>query len=310
MAELARLTSLLPRRVSLALVHRPRPFVEICMDVGRLPELRYLGVSGSEIMPETGLLTRDDIDGIARDLSFSSDNRAGLPGTLHRISAIRDRSGDITGLTCRIGTDIPGILKGIDSRVTSGPDSLLFLGPPLSGKTSYLRAMARELSRTKRVVIVDTSNEIGGAATTPHESIGSARRMMVTHRSLQHEALIEAVQNHSPECIIVDELGTAAEILAARTIAERGVRLISTAHGDTLENILANPTLRDLVGGVEHVTIGDVGAMKNGGRKTVAERRTEPTFQTIVELGGSGRRGGARVLDDISRRVDEILSKR
>jgi len=304
-SEIARLTSILPKRIRTSLARRTdRPFVEICLDVGRVPELRYLSVSGSELVYDVGLVTHADIEEISADLDFSSDNRAGLPGTLHRISAIRNRAGNIDGLTCRIGSEIPDILQGLD---IYGPENLLFLGPPMSGKTSYLRSIAKELSQTRRVLIVDTSDEICGGAGVPHESVGSARRMSVSHRSMQHEVLIEAVQNHSPEVIIVDELGTVAEVEAARTIAERGVRLISTVHGTTLENLIANPSMNILVGGVDHVTIGDLGAVKRGGKKTVSERITQPVFDTVIELG-SGR--GIKVLTGVAKLVDCILRRR
>ena len=308
-SEIARLTSLLPKRIRTSLARRTdRPFVEICLDVGRVPELRYLGVSGSELVYDVGLVTNADIDEISADLDFSSDNRAGLSGTLHRISAIRNRAGKIYGLTCRIGSEIPDILQGLDSKVVYGSENLLFLGEPMSGKTSFLRAIAKELSQTRRVLIVDTSDEICGGAGVPHESVGSARRMSVVHRSMQHEVLIEAVQNHSPQVIIVDELGTVAEVEAARTIAERGVRLISSVHGTTLENLVANPAMNILVGGVDHVTIGDLGAVKRGGKKTVLERIAEPVFDTVIELGSSGR--GLKVLTGIGKRVDTILRHR
>jgi hypothetical protein len=137
---------------------------------------------------------------------------------------------------------------------------------------------------SKRVIVVDTSNEIAGDGDIPHPGIGGARRMQVSEPSLQHAVMIEAVENHMPEVIVVDEIGTEAEAYAARTIAERGVQLIATAHGNTVDNLLQNPTLSDLIGGLQSVTLGDEEARKRGTQKTILERKAPPTFDVVIEI--------------------------
>ena len=214
---------------------------------------------------------------------FDADNRAGIVRTLHRIAAIRNRRGDIVGLTCRVGRAVHGTIAIIQDIVESGKSTLL-LGRPGVGKTTMLREAARVLAEKKRVIVVDTSNEIGGDGDIPHPAVGRARRMQVEMPSLQHEVMIEAVENHNPEVIIIDEIGRELEALAARTIAERGVQLIATAHGNTLDNLLLNPTLSDLVGGVESVTLSDEEARRRGTQKTILERRAPPTFDILIEI--------------------------
>ena len=184
--------------------------------------------------------------------TFGDDNRAGIERTLHRISAIRNRTGKIVGLTCRIGRAVYGTIEIIDDFVESGR-SILIMGRPGIGKTTMLREAARVLADDlgKRVVVVDTSNEIAGDGDIPHPAIGKARRMQVRTPSLQHEVMIEAVENHMPQVIVIDEIGTELEAQAARTIAERGVQLIGTAHGNNLDNLMLNPTLSDLIGGIQ-----------------------------------------------------------
>ena len=163
--------------------------------------------------------------------------------------------------------------------------SLLILGRPGVGKTTLLREAARVLADDlgKRVVVVDTSNEIAGDGDIPHPGIGRARRMQVARPAEQHQVMIEAVENHMPEVIIIDEIGTELEAAAARTIAERGVQLVGTAHGRTLDNLVVNPTLSDLVGGTQTVTLGDEEARRRGTQKTVVERKAPPTFDVLVE---------------------------
>ncbi len=166
---------------------------------------------------------------------------------------------------------------------------MLILGRPGVGKTTLLREAARILAESKRVVIVDTSNEIGGDGDVPHPAVGKARRMQVREPMLQHEVMIEAVENHNPEVIVIDEIGRELEAAAARTIAERGVQLIGTAHGQTLDNLLLNPTLSDLVGGIEAVTLSDEEARRRGTQKTVLERRAPPTFDVLIEIQNRDR---------------------
>jgi len=255
--------------------------LEVVLDLGRQPEARFLG---REVVLDEHEVAEEDIAYVvARIGDFGEDNRAGIPRTLHRISAMRNRKAKIVGLTCRVGRAVYGTIDIILDIVQSG-QSILLLGRPGVGKTTMLREAARVLAETKRVVIVDTSNEIAGDGDIPHPAIGRARRMQVATPTLQHEVMIEAVENHMPEVIIIDEIGRELEAAAARTIAERGVQLIGTAHGNTLENIMQNPTLCDLIGGIQAVTLGDEEAKRRGTQKTVLERKAPPTFDIVVEI--------------------------
>lgn len=277
--------------------------LEIVMDLGRLPQARFPG--HAETLAEE-LITRADLDQVVASVGeFSADNRAGIEGTLHRISAIRNRRGEIIGLTLRVGRAVFGTIETIRDLVEAGKNVLL-LGRPGVGKTTKLREVARVLAEEfeKRVIVIDTSNEIAGDGDVPHPGIGSARRMQVPHPNRQHAVMIEAVENHMPEVIIVDEIGTEAEALAARTIAERGVQLIGTAHGTTLENVVMNPTLADLVGGVQTVTLGDEEARLRGSQKTITERKAPPTFDAVVEIVD---RSTVIVHPDTARAVDNLL---
>jgi stage III sporulation protein SpoIIIAA len=275
--------------------------LEIVMDLGRLPKARFVQC---EKMLSEKEITYDDIRAITESISeFDADNRAGIERTLHRISAIRNRHNEVVGLTCRIGRAVYGTSDIIQDLIESGA-SILILGRPGVGKTTILREAARILAETARVIIVDTSNEIGGDGDVPHPAIGAARRMQVAKPSLQHEVMIEAVENHNPEVIVIDEIGRELEAMAARTIAERGVQLIGTAHGNTLENLLLNPTLSDLVGGIESVTLSDEEARRRGTQKTVLERRAPPTFDVLVEIQDRDR---IAVQSDVSAAVDSLL---
>lgn len=275
--------------------------LEIVIDLGRLPAARF--VEG-EIVLSDKEITRTEIDHITERIGmFDADNRAGMERTLHRISAIRNRLGVIVGLTCRVGRAVYGTVDIIQDIIETGK-SVLILGRPGVGKTTLLREAARILAENKRVVIVDTSNEIGGDGDVPHPAVGRARRMQVREPMLQHEVMIEAVENHNPEVIVIDEIGRELEALAARTIAERGVQLIGTAHGQTLENLLLNPTLSDLVGGIEAVTLSDEEARRRGTQKTVLERRAPPTFDVLIEIQHRER---FAVHLDIMSAVDSLL---
>lgn len=260
-----------------------KDLLEIVLDLGRKPDSRF---PSREVVLSDKEVTQDDIDYVTSKIgSFGDDNRAGIERTLHRISAIRNRKGKIIGLSCRVGRAIYGTIAIIEDLIQSGK-SILLLGRPGVGKTTMLRETARVLADEvkKRVVIVDTSNEIAGDGDIPHPAIGHARRMQVVTPSMQHAVMIEAVENHMPEVIVIDEIGTELEALAARTIAERGVQLVGTAHGNTLDNLMANPTLSDLIGGIQAVTLGDEEAKRRGTQKTILERKAPPTFNVIIEI--------------------------
>jgi len=275
--------------------------LEVILDLGRMPTARFL--KGEATLSDKEI-SRSEIDCVTEGIGmFDADNRAGLERTLHRISAIRNRRGDVVGLTCRVGRAVYGTTDIINDLIESGK-SLLILGRPGVGKTTMLREAARILAETTRVIIVDTSNEIGGDGDVPHPAVGSARRMQVAKPSLQHEVMIEAVENHNPEVIVIDEIGRELEATAARTIAERGVQLIGTAHGNTVENLLLNPTLSDLVGGIESVTLSDEEARRRGTQKTVLERRSPPTFDVLIEIQ---TRDQIAVHTDVVEAVDSLL---
>jgi stage III sporulation protein SpoIIIAA len=275
--------------------------LEVILDLGRVPTARFVE---NELILSNKELTRAELDHVVERIGdFDADNRAGIERTLHRISAIRNRRTAIVGLTLRVGRAVYGTVDIIQDIIESGK-SVLILGRPGVGKTTLLRESARILAEQKRVVIVDTSNEIGGDGDVPHPAVGKARRMQVREPMLQHEVMIEAVENHNPEVIVIDEIGRELEALAARTIAERGVQLIGTAHGQTLDNLLLNPTLSDLVGGIEAVTLSDEEARRRGTQKTVLERRAPPTFDVLIEIQTRDR---FAVHTDIMSSVDALL---
>ncbi len=275
--------------------------LEIILDLGRVPTARFVE---NEIVLSSAELTRAELDHVVERVgNFDADNRAGIERTLHRISAIRNRRGAVVGLTLRVGRAVYGTVDIIQDIIESGKSALI-LGRPGVGKTTLLRESARILAENKRVVIVDTSNEIGGDGDVPHPAVGKARRMQVKVPTHQHEVMIEAVENHNPEVIVIDEIGRELEALAARTIAERGVQLIGTAHGQTLDNLLLNPTLSDLVGGIEAVTLSDEEARRRGTQKTVLERRAPPTFDVLIEIQHRDR---FAVHTDIMSSVDSLL---
>lgn len=301
--DLQALMEVLPLEIAKALddADNSDNLIEIVMDLGRTPKARFVDV---EVPLSDQEITHEDIEYVVERIGdFDADNRAGLERTLHRISGIRNRRGQVVGLTCRVGRAVYGTIDIIEDLIES-EKSVLLLGKPGIGKTTMLREAARILAEKKRVVIVDTSNEIGGDGDVPHPAVGMARRMQVAKPSLQHEVMIEAVENHNPEVIVIDEIGRELEALAARTIAERGVQLIATAHGRTLENLLLNPTLSDLIGGIESVTLSDEEARRRGTQKTVLERRSPPTFDILVEIQERSRMA---VHPDVSEAVDSLL---
>ncbi|MFP4672072.1 MAG: R3H domain-containing nucleic acid-binding protein [Desulfohalobiaceae bacterium] len=305
-SEVEPLLQIMPPHIQRA-VHQAGEFsdlIEIVLDLGRLPEARY---SSGLIQLSDIALSKQDLEYVLGRLgSFTQDNRAGIERTLHRISAIRNRKGDIIGLTCRVGRAVFGTVDIVRDVIEQGA-SLLLLGRPGVGKTTLLRESARVLAEEfgKRVIIVDTSNEIAGDGDVPHPGIGRARRMQVPSPDRQHAVMIEAVENHMPEVIVIDEIGTQAEAQAARTIAERGVQLIATAHGNTLDNLVQNPTLSDLLGGIQAVTLSDEEARRRRTRKTVLERKSPPTFQVLVEIQSKDRLVIHSPLDQV---VDELLA--
>ncbi|MEA5506525.1 R3H domain-containing nucleic acid-binding protein [Halotia wernerae UHCC 0503] len=283
--DLQKLLDILPQDLRQALENHPKrdSLIEVVLDLGRRPEARF--PNQAEYLSEIPVTQEQIDDCIVRVGIFGGDNRAGIEQTLHRISAIRNRTGKIIGLTCRVGRAVFGTIGMIRDLVETGK-SILMLGRPGVGKTTALREIARVLADElhKRVVIIDTSNEIAGDGDVAHPAIGRARRMQVAHPELQHQVMIEAVENHMPEVIVIDEIGTELEALAARTIAERGVQLVGTAHGNQIENLIKNPTLADLVGGIQAVTLGDDEARRRGSQKTVLERKAPPTFEIAVEM--------------------------
>ena len=303
--DLDLLLDALPPRISNALRsdERREGLLEVVMDLGRLPEARY---PGREVVLSHEEVSEDDLQWVTDHIGeFGGDNRAGIERTLHRISCIRNRRGKIVGLTCRIGRAVYGTIRVIEDLVLSGK-SILLLGRPGVGKTTMLREVARVLAddANKRVVIVDTSNEIGGDGDIPHPAIGGARRMQVATPPMQHAVMIEAVENHMPEVIVIDEIGTELEASAARTIAERGVQLVGTAHGNSLENLMLNPTLADLIGGIQSVTLGDEEARRRGTQKSILERKAPPTFDVVVEIVSWQR---VALHADVSATVDALL---
>ncbi len=277
--------------------------LEVVLDLGRPPEARF---PQQEVVLNPKEVSEAEIEYVVSRIgSFGDDNRAGIERTLHRISAIRNRKGRIVGLTCRVGRAVFGTIKVIEDLVESGKSALL-LGRPGVGKTTMLREVARVLADdlNKRVIIVDTSNEIAGDGDIPHPAIGHARRMQVTTPTKQHAVMIEAVENHMPEVIVIDEIGTELEAQAARTIAERGVQLVGTAHGNTLDNLMMNPTLADLIGGIQTVTLGDEEAKRRGTQKSILERMSPPTFNIVVEIQDWDK---VAIHPDVGEAVDAAL---
>ena len=301
--DLQALMEVIPGHISAAVTQAGNSdnLLEVVLDLGRLPMARF---TTGEVVLSNQEVTHDNLEHVVSRIGdFDADNRAGLERTLHRISAIRNRRGSIVGLTCRVGRAVYGTIDIIKDLIESGK-SILILGKPGIGKTTMLREAARILAEQKRVVIVDTSNEIGGDGDVPHPAVGKARRMQVAKPTLQHEVMIEAVENHNPEVIVIDEIGRELEAMAARTIAERGVQLVGTAHGRTMENLLINPTLSDLIGGIESVTLSDEEARRRRTQKTVLERRSPPTFDVLIEIQ---EREFLVIHPDVAEAVDNMV---
>ena len=277
--------------------------IEIVLDLGRRPEARF--ISGPEYLSQK-IISWQDIDYMTKRISkFSNENRAGIERTLHRISCIRNRQFLINGLTCRVGRAVFGTISIVRDLLESDK-SILILGRPGVGKTTIIREIARVLAdeMEKRVIIIDTSNEIAGDSDIPHSGIGRARRMQVAKTELQHQVMIEAVENHMPEVIIIDEIGTELEVLAARTIAEKGVQLVGTTHGNCLENLIKNPPLADLIGGIQYVTLSDDEAKRRGTQKSILERKAYPAFEVIIEIN---HQNSWTIHEEVQNSVDLFL---
>ena len=277
--------------------------IEIILDLGRRPEARF--ISSTEYLSQK-IISWQDIDYLTKRVSkFSNENRAGIERTLHRISCIRNRQYLINGLTCRVGRAVFGIISVVRDLLESDK-SILILGKPGVGKTTIIREIARVLSDEieKRVIVIDTSNEIAGDSDIPHSGIGKARRMQVAKTELQHQIMIEAVENHMPQVIIIDEIGTELEVLAARTIAEKGVQLVGTTHGNCLENLIKNPSLADLIGGIQYVTLSDDEAKRRGTQKSILERKSYPSFEVIIEIN---EQNSWTIHEDVKYSVDLLL---
>ena len=306
--DLDALLEILPLHIRELLYQQPDhgELLEVILDLGRLPEARF---PHRELVLNSKEVNQSDIDYVVSRIGeFTGDNRAGIDHTLHRISAIRNRHGHIIGLTCRVGRAVFGTVRMIQDLIESGK-SVLLLGRPGIGKTTMLREVARVLADDfkKRVIVIDTSNEIAGDGDIPHPAIGHARRMQVAAPAEQHAVMIEAVENHMPEVIIIDEIGTELEAQAARTIAERGVQLVGTAHGNSLENLIMNPTLSDLIGGIQTVTLGDEEARRRHTQKSILERKAPPTFNIVVEIVDYYK---VTVHADVTEAVDALLHQR
>jgi stage III sporulation protein SpoIIIAA len=277
--------------------------IEIVLDLGRRPEARF--ISGPEYLSQK-IISWQDIDYMTKRISkFSNENRAGIERTLHRISCIRNRQFLINGLTCRVGRAVFGTISIVRDLLES-EKSILILGKPGVGKTTIIREIARVLAdeMEKRVIIIDTSNEIAGDSDIPHSGIGRARRMQVAKTEFQHHVMIEAVENHMPEVIIIDEIGTELEVLAARTIAEKGVQLVGTTHGNCLENLIKNPPLADLIGGIQYVTLSDDEAKRRGTQKSILERKSYPAFEIIIEIN---QQNSWTIHEEVQNSVDLFL---
>src|SRR3954462_7029858 len=303
--DLGLLLEVLPARIRQPIEEMPdqAELLEVVLDLGRYPEAR---LPSREAILSHEVVTKEDLDYVIQRIgAFGDDNRAGIERTLHRISAIRSRDHRVIGLTCRVGRAVYGTIAIIRDLVESGR-SVLMMGRPGVGKTTMLRESARVLAEDmrKRVIVVDTSNEIAGDGDIPHPAIGRARRMQVPTPTAQHGVMIEAVENHMPQVIVIDEIGTELEATAARTIAERGVQLIGTAHGNTLENLMMNPTLADLIGGIQSVTLSDEEARRRGTQKSILERKAPPTFNVMVEIVS---RDEVAVHRDVAATVDLLL---
>ncbi len=259
--------------------------IEVICDIDRPLIARYL--DGSEI-ELAYTITAKDLQAISTNrllTAFTANNRCGIDKTLHRIACIRGKDGQsILGLTIRIGRILTPQIDLIADIIDTG-ESVLFLGKPAAGKTTKLRECADYLSTEggKRVIIIDSCNEIGGEGNVPHFAVGRARRMPIPQGKKQYEIMLEAVESHNPQVLIIDEISTREEAMACKTIGERGIQLLASAHGERIENLIKNPAINTIIGGAASVTVGDKEASKTG-NKVVLKREFMPVFSHIIEL--------------------------
>jgi len=311
--ELDALFNILPTAIASAIRERPADsLVDIVLDLGRVPKVHVEEETKdgrrrikAHALP-LPLVTEVDIQTVLGGIgTLSADNRAGIPHTLHRVSALRARDGSVIGFTMRVGRVVYGSLKLMGDIVSSGK-SVLLVGAPGVGKTTVLREMARVLSDEyhKRVMVVDTSNEIAGDARIPHSGIGSARRIEVPTPNKQALVMLEAVQNHTPEVIIVDEIGSRDEVVSMQAIAHRGVRLVATVHGTSLWQVVNNPSVCALIGGVHPVILSDAEAKLRESKKTVMQRQHPPVYDVAIEITS---RSSWVVYPDVAVAVDNML---
>lgn len=310
--EAENLLALLPPEFQLDNHVNRADLMEVVLDIGRRPfawvngERHFLGTHNDGLV-----VSRQHLDDIVRPLHFGADNRAGINGSLHRISAVRNRDDDIVGLTLRVGRYIAGNSIMIADILAGMPHaSILICGEPGSGKTSIIRDAARFLAERNSLLIIDTSCEIGGSGDVPHHCIGLSRRMQVKSVKDQAQVMVECVQNHTPAVMVIDEIGRKAEVQAALTCKERGVRIIASAHGN-MPGLVRNQALCDLVGGIEAVTVGDTTARQEAKRrrkkmasKIQAQRRGPPIFDVIIEV----KRGVLHEWHIVSKSADAVDS--
>jgi len=313
--DLERLLELMPPLVADRLNHPSMPTFklrDIIFDLGQPARAFLMNSHGNEMIVLSdelgGNVTQEHLENVLLKLDgkFGPDNRAGLNGCLHRISAMRNLQSDIYGLTFRVGRSVRGNATMINDLLMGSSASILVMGVPGTGKTTIVREICRVLAQDyKNCIVVDTSNEICGDGDVPHPSVGLARRMMVPSLAEQGKVMIECLQNHTPDVIVIDEIGRKQEVEAAKTVKQRGVRLVASAHGD-LRTLMKNTELRGMIGGVETVTLGDEAAKKNHGSKLQAQRQGEPTFDVIIELT-AGELHKWRVVTNVAVAVDSIL---
>ncbi|EPY22109.1 R3H domain-containing protein [Strigomonas culicis] len=304
--ETQHLLSLLPAALREALVQHPdfalSTVEEFFVHVGQDVEVR--GDDWVVRLPPPSL---DDLHQLlARVGRFGADGRGCVPGTAHRVSVWRGRRGESLGVTLRVGRYVPNAAKALLPLALQG--SVLILSKAGKGKTTLLRDLSSSLAHEAsmpRVTVVDTSNEIGGDGPLPMAFLGRCRRLQVARREDQGRSMIEVIQNHSPEFLVVDELANAEEADAAWSIAQRGVNLVGTCHGERLADLLQNRALNLLVGGAAHAFLSnEERRLRNKTKKTILERPHVSPFDFVVELH---TRSKGHLYHDVNRAVDLLL---